>query len=306
MSKTKRKSMTRREFFANTAGLVATGAASAALWPRQASAVEEGATEGKRSTVILVRDEEAVGADGAVNADALKRMLDRGVAALTGKDDPKAAWGSLFQASDTVGIKTNGWRFLRTPPELEAAIQARLEEVGIPEENIAVDDRGVLRNPVFQKATALVNVRPLRTHHWAGVGSLIKNYIMFTPQPSAYHDDSCANLAAVWDLPPAKGKTRLNILVVLTPLFHGKGPHSFQAEYTWPYRGLLIGTDPVAVDATGVRLLEAKRREHFGEDQPFATSPKHVQVAEEKFGLGVADARRIDVKKIGWQEGVLI
>ena len=44
---------------------------------------------------------------------------------------------------------------------------------------------------------------------------------------------------------------RLNILVMLTPQFHGVGPHSFSSRFTWPYGGLLVGTDPVAVDATG-------------------------------------------------------
>ena len=64
--------------------------------------------------------------------------------------------------------------------------------------------------------------------------------------------------------------------------------------------------DVVAVDSTGLRILEAKRREFFGEDQPFATSPKHIRVAEEKFHLGVADPARIEVIRIGEKEGSLI
>jgi hypothetical protein len=94
--------------------------------------------------------------------------------------------------------------------------------------------------------------------------------------------------------------------VVLTPLFHGKGPHHFQAEYTWAYKGLILGTDPVAVDATALRLLEAKRREHFGQEQPFSVPPKHIQVAQDKYQLGLADAQRIDLVKLGWSEGLLI
>ncbi len=60
------------------------------------------------------------------------------------------------------------------------------------------------------------------------------------------------------------------------------------------------------MDATGLRILEAKRREFFGEDQPFATSPKHIKVAEEKFHLGVADPARIDITRLGSMEGALI
>jgi len=227
------------------------------------------------------------------------------VAELFGK--PAAdAWLALFRPADVVGIKSNVWQFLGTPPELEQALRERLQGAGVAPDNIAVDDRGVRSNPVFKRATALINVRPLRTHHWAGVGSLIKNYIMFSDAPFSWHVDSCANLAGVWDLPECKGKTRLNVLVMLTPLFHGKGPHHYHAEYTWEYNGLLIGTDPVAVDATGVRILEAKRREYFGKDEPLAVSPKHIWVADQKYHLGIADPARIDVKKIGWLEGALI
>jgi hypothetical protein len=205
-----------------------------------------------------------------------------------------------------VGIKSNVWQFLPTPKDLEAAIQKRLRWLGVTEDRMSVDDRGVRSNPVFEKATALVNVRPLRTHHWAGVGTCIKNYIMFSAIPFSWHVDSCANLGGLWELPEVRGKTRLNILVMLTPLFHGKGPHHFHAKYTWPYSGLIVGTDPVAVDATGVLIIDAKRKEYFGKDEPLGVPPKHIRVAETKYHLGVSDPNRIDVKKIGWMDGVLI
>ena len=94
-----------------------------------------------------------------------------------------------------MGIKSNEWGPLPTPPALEEALTARLLEAGIAKEDIAVADRGVLGHPVFKRATALINIRPMRTHAWSGVGSLIKNYIMFSPEPWAYHDNACAPLA---------------------------------------------------------------------------------------------------------------
>ena len=174
-------------------------------------------------------------------------------------------------------------------------------EAGVKEANIDTGDRGDLQDPVFQDATALINVRPMRTHHWSGVGSLIKNYIMFHPAPPEWHADSCADLAGLWDLPLVKGKTRLNVLLMLTPLFQSKGPHAFSKKYTWPYKGLLVGTDPLATDALGLEILKARRREYFGEERPFSVSPKHIRVAEEKFGLGVADPARIELVKLGLQ-----
>ena len=297
--------LTRRDFIcgASGVGLLYAGGAFGWLAPRGASGAEPG--DSSRSRVVLIRDRDVL--EGRTpNPERLAQMVDRGVAALLGEPDPAAAWRRLLSPSDVLGIKSNAWRFLPTPPALEDVLRDRALTAGVAEENLAVDDRGVLRNPVFRRATALINVRPLRTHHWAGVGSCIKNYIMFSPDPPSWHDDSCADLGGLWHLPAVHGKTRLNILVLLTPLFHGKGPHNFQARYTWDYKGLLLGTDPVAVDATGVRILEAKRRQHFGEDLPFSVSPKHIRVAAKKHALGVADPARIELVKLGWEEGVLI
>ncbi len=261
---------------------------------------------GLRSTVVLVRDKRVVDENRALNPEILVRMFDDAVVSLLDAPTVEDAWQSLVKPGDTVGIKSNVWRFLATPKELEQAIRERVVAAGAPESKIDIDDRGVRENPVFQRATALINIRPMRTHHWSGVGSCIKNYIMFSDSPSSWHDDSCANLAGVWDLPGVKGKTRLNVLVMLTPLFQGKGPHHFQAQYTWRYNGLIVGTDPVAVDATGVRILEAKRREYFGANQPFSVPPKHIRVAEQKYHLGVADPNRIDIVKLGWDGEILI
>ena len=104
-------------------------------------------------------------------------MLDEAVRSLLGTKESLEAWQKLIKSSDIVGIKTNTWNRLATPKELEAAIKRRVLDVGVAEENIDIDDRGVLRNPVFLKATALINVRPLRTHHWSGVGTCLKNYV---------------------------------------------------------------------------------------------------------------------------------
>ena len=101
--------------------------------------------------------------------------------------EPMNPWrpgGKLFKSSDVVGIKSNEWQKLPTPKELEAAIKRRLLDAGVAEKNIDIDDRGVLNNPIFLNATALVNVRPLRTHHWSGVGTCLKNYIQFVPNRS--------------------------------------------------------------------------------------------------------------------------
>lgn len=209
-----------------------------------------------KSKVVLIRNSTV--ADGSNwQPRILEEMLDEAVVSLLGSPDVKSAWKQLVRPSDIVGVKSNAWSPLPTPAALEDAIAARLMEAGVREQNISIDDRGIGRNPVFKNSTALINIRPMRTHHWSGLGTLLKNYIMFASQPWMYHGNACEKLAAIWQKPQIKGKTRLNILVMLTPLFHGAGPHHFSRQYIWPYGGLIVSTDPVAADATGARIIQS-------------------------------------------------
>jgi hypothetical protein len=212
----------------------------------------------------------------------------------------------MIKPTDIVGIKSNAWSPLPTPAELEAVIQQRVLDVGVPKRSISIDDRGVLDNKVFQSSTALINVHPLRTHFWSGVGGCIKNYIMFTSTPWLYHTDSCSPLASIWSKPIVKGKTRLNILSLIRTQFWSRGAHHFDRRYISEYKGLLLGKDPVALDAVGARLLQLQRIAHLGEDRPIDTQPKHIFVADQKYKLGVSDLNRIEIVKVGWMEGSLI
>ncbi len=296
----KPKGLTRRNFLKGSASATLAGAFYLSL-PGKLSA-----QPGNKSRVVLIRDRDVLDEQNKPNGAVLGRMLDEAVTTLLDEKDPLEAWKRLIKPSDIVGIKTNIWQFLPVPQELEQAIYSRVMDAGVEKKNISIRDRGLLADNIFRRATALINTRPMRTHYWSGVGTLIKNYITFIGDPSSYHPDTCADLATIWKLPLVKGKTRLNILIMLTPLFHGSGPHHYNPRYTWAYKGLLVGTDPVAVDATGLRILQAKRREFFGEDRPMNPPPKHILLADTRHGLGTADPEKIELIKLGWQEGTLI
>lgn len=296
----KKKTISRREFIKTGAAGLAAGSLALA-WPQKLRAQANGKTR-----VVLIRDKDVLDDSGATRTDVVKKMLDQAVKTLLDQREAPAAWKKLIKADDIVGIKTNAWGALPTPPQLEEAIRSSILSAGVKAENISVRDHGVLGDPVFMKATALVNVRPMRTHDWSGLGTCLKNYIMFVPDPPRFHPDSCADLAALWQLPEVKGKTRLNVLVMLTPLFHSVGPHGFNPAYVWKYNGLLVGLDPVAVDATGARIIQAKRREFFGEDRPINPPPKHIELADTRHHLGTADPNKIELVKLGWQDGILI
>jgi hypothetical protein len=295
-----RGGLDRRQFFRIGGGTVAAGVLGGRVGPA------EEAPKGPKSRVVLIRDEAVIADDGALDGVLLHHMLNRAMSGLFETGSPRDAWKQVVSPDDVVGIKTNVWKHLPTPPELEAAIRTEVEGVGVDPKNVAVDDRGVRDNPVFQRATALVNVRPLRTHNWSGLGTCLKNPIMFVPRPPEYHGDSCAPLGAMWRLPELEGKIRLNILVMLTPQFHGVGPHSFSKDYVWPYKGLIVGVDPVAVDATGARILRAKRDLHFGKPSPISPPAHHIELADTRYGLGNADPAAIDLVRLGWEDEALI
>jgi len=296
----KKKTISRRKFIKDGAAALAAGSLALA-WPWELGAQEPGKTR-----VVLIRDKDVLDESGVAKADVMQKMLDEAIRTLLSEKETATAWKKIIKPTDVVGIKTNVWRALATPPQLEEAIRNGVLSTGVKAENISVRDRGVLSDPVFMKATALINVRPMRTHDWSGLGTLLKNYIMFVPDPPRFHPDSCADLATLWQLPEVKGKTRLNILVMLTPLFHSVGPHGFNPAYVWKYYGLLVGLDPVAVDACGARIIQAKRREFFGEDRPINPPPKHIELADTRHHLGTADPNKIELVKLGWQEGILI
>ena len=294
----KTQHLTRRDFLRLTAGTTVAASLGAGI-ARDARA-------DTAAKVVLIRHAEAVGEQGKMNGEVLQAMLDEAVKTLLGTPEPVDAWRTLVKPSDVVGIKSNAWERLPTPKELEAAIRRRVLDAGVAEKNLDIADRGVLRNPIFLNATALVNVRPLRTHHWAGVGTCLKNYIQFVPDRPSYHPDGCAALGRIWTLPIVKGKTRLNILSALTPQFYGRGANFFDRRYVWPYQGLIVGTDPVAVDTVGAHLLQVKRIAFFGDDRALDVTPHHIQVADKEYHLGVSDLSRIQVMKLGWMDDVLI
>src|SRR5262245_57752768 len=65
--------------------------------------------------VIEVHHRGSVGPDDAVNRDAVRAMVDRGLSELTGADHADEAWRRFFEKGDVVGIKVNPVGFRRRP-----------------------------------------------------------------------------------------------------------------------------------------------------------------------------------------------
>lgn len=281
--------ITRRDFIRGTA--YGTLGAALGLSTRPSQAAGE-----KAAKVVLIRDKRALGPAPHYKAksEVISAMLDQAIAALTGEKDRKAAWAQFIKPDDIVGIKTNVMLTL-TRPEVDRTVAARVRQAGVPENKVILDDRGV--QVTMEACTALINTCQLKSHWLSGMAGCIKNYIMFDPKPLGRHPDSCASLGQVWHYPLVKGKTRLIVMDLLHPLFHG-GPQ-LNPMYRWPYCGLMVSTDPVAVDTVCLKILQAKRDAFKGEPWPLNPPPKHIALADTEYHLGCSDLSKIEIVEVG-------
>ncbi len=294
-----------------------------------------------RARVVVVRRKDALDDQGRTRAGTVREMLEEAMARLDGDDgDAARAWSSRFTAEDRVGLKGNVM-MNHVRPEILLAIHDSLTEHArvASEEILAWDraqgargraqlarpDREWTGDPVLgfdadsvsrvcsEWATALVNVPSLKCHWLSGVAIALKNWCGAVTNISVgdgegtafrFHGDSCADLGLFEAMPSMGGKCRLIVVDAMEP-YYEKGPQ-VDPEYFHPYGGLIVGVDPVAVDTVGTMLLQAIRDEAAGAPAPISPPPKHVGIAETRYGLGVSDPARIDIVRLGDTEGMLV
>ena len=143
----------------------------------------------------------------------------------------------------------------------------------------------------------------LLRHTGYGIGTVLKNYIMFSGNPGSYHDQNSAKLGEIWNLPYVKGKTKLVLVDALYPLFD-KGPQA-DPRYQWAYNGLIAGTDPVAVETVCLKIITQKREATRGEPWPLSPPPLCVNAADEVYGLGTSRMEKIQIEHFGWNQDLL-
>ncbi len=242
------------------------------------------------ATVVIVRSKDVLDKDGNVTKPVLEKMLDKGMAELSGRKSIEDAWKLYFKTEDIVGIKMSKMITV-THPELTDAMTQRLSAIGV--KNVTTWDRDAKKTETF---TALLNTPGMKSHWLSGVAGAIKNYAGCHPSPSQYHPDSCADLAAMWEHPSIKGKTRLIVIDALRCLYNG-GPQ-VDPRYMWDYKGLIFGTDPVAVDAVILNIIQKKRNEVQPPQWIISPPPKHIEVADKKYKLGTSDLTKIKLVEL--------
>jgi hypothetical protein len=306
MRKTKKskKIVTRRDFLKGAA----LGTLSIALYGKDrhlfaktsGGAAAFGA-ENPQSTVVLIRNEKAIGAGDAINPAIVQEMIDAALKEFSGEQDAAKAWAKFIRSEDTVGVKFTrcGWMRVHTEQPVIDAIVKRVGEAGVAKDRIIAQDGGM----AFAKCSALINVPTVKVHTLTGIAVSLKNYINFAPQPSKYHAPS-TNLGEIYLLPEVKGKTRLIIVDMLRPYF-GPGPQ-INPLHRWNYHGIMIGTDPVAIDTVCLKICQVKRKLFKGEEWPITPPPDFISYADKNLKLGTSDPTKIKLVKLGWDKDVLI
>jgi hypothetical protein len=290
---TKNPVLTRRDFVRGTVS-----ATLAASMTGFGAAVV--AREARSARVVLIRDENALGDGNEVNSAVLKRMLSETLARLTAERSLKAAWLSMFREKDIIGLVPTP-HLNPTHRELTALIRESLVEAGFPPERIRNAQGGAEE---VRACTALISLPGLKAHWLTGAGTVLKNYIMFSGKPSAYHHEDSAKLGEIWNMAHVKGKTRLILVDALRPLCD-KGPQP-DPRYLWPYKGLLAGFDPVAVETVGLKIITEKRRAIRGEPWPLSPPPLCVAAADTQYHLGTSRMEEIAIDRAGWDQEILL
>jgi len=151
-----------------------------------------------------------------------------------------------------------------------------------------------LAKALTQVCDAVINLPVLKDHSIAGVTIALKNLFGAIHNPNKYHlNVGDPYVADVNMLPPIRQKVRLHICDALTAQYEG-GP-SFMPQWTWPFNGLMVSLDPVAMDYLGWQIIEQKRSDKGMKSlQALGRAPNYIATAADaQHRLGTNDPRHI-------------
>jgi uncharacterized protein (DUF362 family) len=157
----------------------------------------------------------------------------------------------------------------------------------------------LLSNTMAHTCDAVINLPVLKDHGIVGVTLALKNLFGAIHNPNKYHINSGdPYVADVNMFPLIRRKVRLTICDGLTAQYEG-GP-SYMPQWSWPYNGVMVARDPVALDYTGWQILERKRAEKGMKPlREMHREPLYIATAADaSHRLGTNDPKLIDVAEV--------
>ncbi len=288
--------ISRRRFLRHSSGLVA-GAGlcrASTLWAQAqpASDPQHGGLPGRRAkkSVVVRTQSDFVASASEIRTKVMVEMFDSALMRLANTDTVAAAWAHFLRADDIVALKFNphgerdfgtarpfarmivesllrsGWSaeqivLVDAPSGIEQQFGTRSQQMGW---SAAATDFGSQRDRLaafLEQVTAIVNIPYLKNDNIMGLSGCLKNITYrVVKHPARLHSNGCSPfLADILALPEISGKLRLNIMNALRIAYEG-GP-LVTPEYVENAGLLLMGRDPIAVDAVALGTLNTARRE---------------------------------------------
>ena len=170
--------------------------------------------------------------------------------------------------------------------------------------------RSYIARIVTKDINKFINLPVLKHHQSAGVTICLKNMSHgMSNNVNRSHTTPTLNACGVFipsvvSLPVIREKATLHICDGVKASFHG-GPGG-KAKYIWEHKTMYFATDPVALDKTGLKVIDGKRVQ-MGM-QPLAVAKpdqdshylnshiEHIEIAG-MLGLGVFEDSKIDVRR---------
>lgn len=279
------------------------------------------------ATVVLARARNLESVFGTPHYQHILDLLTAGLRALTGEITDGDARRRFFGVHDSLAVQI-ATSPIAVVPEVVDAVCTTAARAGVPVERMFIysaDEhelyragfalkqegpgvrcygtrsegyRATLSRLLGPGVTAIVNVPCLCPDPRVGLAGALRNYLNAVCADEEH--DACAEggarLPSVFRAPALRDRTRLHIMDCLRPAYDlpAGGPPA-----RWDYHGLLLSTDPVALDAVALAILQSKRREVAGRDWPLHPYPVYLQRAVERYGLGTADLKAIKVIRVG-------
>lgn len=146
------------------------------------------------------------------------------------------------------------------------------------------------------QCTGIINIPLIKDHGSSGFTGALKNHYGTINNAREFHSNNCTNpgIPEVNMIDVIRNKQRLIISDALLSVFNG-GPR-WERRFTWAYGGILVGTDPVAIDTVMFNILNEKRVSE-GLSAISDNIARHIHLSKE-IGLGTNDINEIDFVEI--------
>jgi hypothetical protein len=170
--------------------------------------------------------------------------------------------------------------------------------------------RSYVARTVTRQINKFINLPVLKHHQSAGVTIALKNMSHgMSNNVNRSHLTGTANACGIFipsvvSLPVIREKAVLHICDGVKASYHG-GPGARQ-QFVWEHKTMYFATDPVALDKTGLKAIDARRAQagmaSIALSKPDDASHflncqvEHIEIAG-SLGLGVFDDDKIQVKK---------